>query len=359
MKTKIINQFQICTLVFFMIRSTSLGIVMSSYLTFGKVDGYLSPIIGTVIGFIPLFIFLKYLNYKKNLNINEKNIFLFGNKIGFIINMILLSIVFLICIVLMLELTNFISSNYLDQTSKYIILGFFCIPLIYIVNKELKYILRTSNLLFYISIFLIFICFLGLFFQVDMTNILPILEHGLNGPLKGGLIHTSLCIMPLYILLIIPKKNYETKNTNKMIVYFYLIANITKIVLTFLLITIFGIDLASLYDFPEFQLLRRIMIGGFFERIDSILAIIWIIDCFIMLAICFYYIKETCTFIYKKNNHIFISSLIIIASFLSLTIFYNTIQSYDFIIYKLPFIIGIPLFIIYFIIFIKIKHKKT
>ena len=61
-KVNEISCFEYGILIYFIIRSMSLGISINSYIHIGGVDGYLSPIIGMIIGIIPLYIFLKIFN---------------------------------------------------------------------------------------------------------------------------------------------------------------------------------------------------------------------------------------------------------------------------------------------------------
>ena len=44
----------------------------------------------------------------------------------------------------------------------------------------------------------------------------------------------------------------------------------------FLVMSVFGVELATLYQYPEFQILRRVSLGGFIERVESTLSIQWI-----------------------------------------------------------------------------------
>lgn len=357
-----ITCFEYGILIYFLIRSMSLGISMNSYIHIGGVDGYLSPIIGMVIGFIPLYIFLKLLNYRPDLNIFEKFDSLFGKKIGKIINIIVVgTIIFLTCIIFW-NLLNFISSQYLFRTSTLYVAIIFGICFIYTCTKSLNTLVRTSNILFYISIIIFLICALGLIGSSKLTNLLPFLEHGIKNPLLSGLAHVAYSILPLNILLFIPKKDVKNnKNLTKTIIFFYIFTNIGKFIVIFYVLSTFGIDLASMYEFPDFVLLRRIATTGFFQRFESILATQWIFDLFMMLSVCFHFIKYSFKHITNcKYDNLFISILIIVICFISSNyLFQNNTIGDNFILYKLPFIMMVILFILPLLVFIRTKNKKT
>lgn len=357
-----ISCFEYGILIYFIIRSMSLGISMNSYIHIGGVDGYLSPLIGMLIGFIPIYIFLKLLNYRPDLNIFEKFDYLFGKKIGKIINIIVVgTIVFLTCIIFW-NLLNFIGSQYLFRTSTLYVALIFGICFIYTCTKSLNTLVRTSNILFYLSIIIFSICALGLIGESKLTNLLPFLEHGIKNPLLSGLTHVAYSILPIYLLLFIPKNDVNNnKNLTKTIIFFYIFTNIGKFIVIFYVISVFGIDLANIYEFPDFVLLRRIATTGFFQRFESILATQWIFDLFMMLSICFHFIKYSFKHITNfKYDNLFISILILIICFISSNYLFKSNTSGDnFILYKLPFIMLVILFILPLIVFIRSKIKKT
>ena len=355
-----INALQFGIAVYFIMRSMSLGIAVDSYIRIGGVDGYLSPIIGTIIGFIPLMLFIKIMNYKPELTLFEKIDYLFGKNIGKIINIIITGAIYFLLTIVFWNLLNFISSQYLYRTDTLVISIVFGIALGYISIKSLNVIFRVSNMLFYISIITFIICILGLIGEPKLSNLLPFLEYGISKPFIGGLSHVAYSVLPLFILLMIPRNNIENNNKlTKYIIMFYLLASATKIFVTFIIISTFGIDLASLYEFPDFIVLRRISTTGFFQRFESILATQWIFDAFVMLSFSFAFIKNAYIHIIrKKHKDLFIIITVLITCIIcSNYMFSNNTVGDNFILYKLPFILTFLFFIIPLIIFLKIKKN--
>lgn len=356
-----ISSFEYGILVYFVIRSMSLGISINSYLYHAGVDGYMCPIIGFIIGFIPIYLIIKILNYKPELNINEKIKYLFGKKIGTFINIILGLFFIFFTTIIIWNLINFIGSQYLYKTSTTYIAIFLCICFLYISCKNIQVIARETNILFYVSVILFAICSISLGTQAKMDNLMPFLEFGFKGPIIGGIMHMIYSILPLFILLSIPKSSVKNPNNlNKNIIIFYIIGNLAKFVVIFLLISVFGIDLATLYEYPDYVLLRRISTGGFFQRFESLLAVQWFFDIYILITLLFYYIKNCYKSIFNvKNENLIVIFLLPIICLTNSMIFKNNTAGSLFILDKFPIIISIFLITIPIIIFITMKIKKN
>jgi len=267
-------------------------------------NGYLIPIINFILGFIPLFIFIKLLNYKPELNIYEKIDHIF-NKIGFIINVLIGILIYILIISTYKELLDFIKINYLFNTNILLISIIISISLLYTCSKSLNVLFRLATLLFYIVFILFIVSILGLTNQIHINNLKN----------TSNINYVFYPMLSLFLLLMIPKK--EILNNNKLtkhIIFFYIVGNVIKILIILFTILVLGIELASFYNFPEFMVLNKISTTGFFQRSDGIIGIKWIYIIFITLCIYFNYIKNLYKHIINKHTDLFIIILIIITS---------------------------------------------
>lgn len=358
---------EIATLIYFCIRSAIIGIGMNAYLYYGKVDAYLSIIIGAIIGIIPLLLILKVSNINKSKNIHGIIEEVLGTKVGKGISWILFGFVSFYCIVLFYDLINFIASEYLYKTPSYLIGIMLLIPIIYLLSKDLNVLGRTSVILFGLSIILYLFSLIGLIPRIDTENLLPFLENGISGPLKGAFMHIAFAILPLFIFTIIPKDSVvPSKNLDKKIVIAHFVYTVLIFIVLISIIGVLGIDLALLYQYPDYHLLRRIQVGGFIQRTESILAIQWVLCLFMMISICMYYLLTTADFLIPKNDkfkkiEVFLFPIVILiltrTLFQNNTIFVNfTMKQFPIIIYI--FLFGIPLFI-YIVYKLKNLKRKT
>lgn len=315
MKNKI-STLQIFSLCWQLMLSVNIGI--STYISIFSVkqDSWITIIISVIIGVIPIILYLYLMNYRPEMNFTELNEFLFGKIGGKIINTII-TVLIAFCIMLYFNnLNNFITSQYLHKTPTLFGIIIFSIPVIYLLNQGLATIGRTSFILFIFGILLLALTLLGLSGQVDLTNFMPVLEHD-----AGSLFKTSLLIVPYtsfsYILLLsIPKNNIVDSNKlNRRVVVAYFASFLVVLMALFFVVGVLGIELAQLYQYPEFHVLKRISIGGFIERVESTLSLRWIFYIFTTLVFGLYFIMQyiKTTFKIQKEKKLNLISSIVAA----------------------------------------------
>ncbi len=358
---KKLSTLQYCSLEYFLILSNNVG--LTTYILFNnaKQDSLISIILGTILGLIPLSIYLKIINAKPELNIFEKIEDTF--KTGKIINLILtLGIAFLIAINYN-NLINFISSQYLSKTPQIIISLSFLPAIIYILNKGTTVIGRTIFILLIISLLLLLLTILGLIWQIKIENIFPILENGIKNPLICSLIYVTFNTTPLFLLTVIPKNDIlDKEKLNKRIIITYFLGNLVVLIIFFLTLSVLGANLANLYQYPEYDVLKKISLIGFIERTESIISLRWTFYVFTVtiLGILFItkYIKHTLKIKNEKTNKkitLIISTIIVLWGKF---IFQENIKFNKFTYKKLPIISTILLILIPILISKNVKNKS-
>lgn len=368
MRDKLIGKLrclQVAIVVFFIINGGIFGSGLNMLIKTSEEDVWLATILGIIIGFIPFYMFISLSTSHPDKNIFEIIESIFGKIFGKVI--VTIMTVFAISFVLFSywHLTNLISSQYLYKTPQLFIYILFAVPIIYILSKGIKVALRSTTIIFFITIFLYIITFVSLVPQVKIINLFPILKDGIVPVFKSAFGYIAYSVVPTIFLGAIPVHYYEDKeNYKKYMVMAYVISSITVFVIPFLIITIFGIDLAQLYQYPEFQILRRVSIGGFIERIESTLSLQWIFELFVLIVIGMYFIKQGIYHIFHvKNNYLKLglNGLFLIASVLgSLNFFKNNTMANQFSIKQYPFVcygFVIFFFIIYIVAMLKKKRK--
>lgn len=122
---------------------------------------------------------------------------------------------------------------------------------------------------------------------------------------------------------------------------------------------VFGIELSILYQYPIFNILKRITFIEIFARVESLLAIEWIFYIFLSIVMCYYYLRKTIENTFNIKNKFFYIILVFILLYISPRIFYNTTIAIDFVQNIYPIINGLFLFVIPVIIAITIKFKSN
>lgn len=317
------------------------------------VNSWLSVLLSYFISIIPLLLYLYISKYEKTLPLNEKIKKLFTHT-HYILNTILNLIIITIGITIIYNVSNFITSQLLYRTPQLIISILLIALSTYNVLKGINTITRVSLIMTSFNIILFLISFFTLIKHVNLDNFLPFLKNDTTHLFTNALKLTSINTLPLILLLKIPKSNINNPNNyNKSIIISFIISS-TISFLTFITVYgVLGIHLVNIFEYPEYIVLKKIVLFGFLERIENIICNQWLIGNYIYLTLIIYYLS-TSSCISKKINNKFLSPLfgaiILLLStnlFKSNTIFNYYIKNY------LPYITSL-LLIFYIIIPIKI-----
>ncbi len=337
---KKIDSFEYGTLIWFLIRACFIVSSASLIISISDEESWFSIIIGTLIGIIPFLIY-EYLKKKfPNQNIIEINQKLFG-KFGYILNFVMCLTLLVFIIITFWMLTNFINTQFLYKTPFLVVALALILPIAYINFKGIKVIGKVSLLSFYISFVFIILILSGIISGIYIDNIKPFFIHTPNEILYSALIFISFNVLPIFLLTIIPK-NQITNYSSKKNFLFYIFACLSLLNVIFMTITIFGIGLSSIYEYPCFEILKRVSILDIIDRVESILTIEWILALFIIISMILYFLKESFKTTFKnikkidKKGNYFVIVVSLITLIVSSIIFLTNGMELEF--FKGPFI---------------------
>lgn len=360
---KMLSSLEVGTFLFYIMRCFFIGITINNVIYIANQDSYLSIIIGFILGFIPLFLFYYLSKYNDTLNIVQLIEKLLGKTWGKLINIILSIFVLFLSIIIYWNFTTFITSQYLTNTPPLAVGIVFLVPTIYLLSKGLLVIAKSSVIMFYICIILSILPLIGLFFQVNLNHFLPFLNHGFPPILKGTFFYLSNNILPIFLLLIIPRNMiHDQKKLPKKLLLFYIVTTILLFLLFFLTLGIFDVNLSKMFHYPEFHLLKRVSLFGFIQRIEGTLSIQWILDLFMSNILTLYYFLESTKITFRLKRQKTYQIMIILASiFVTLasnSIFNNNTIGTTFLMYQFPFLIYCFFFILPFFLVLIAHYKK-
>ena len=354
---------QLCGILFQVMLAPIIGILSYISINSTKQDAWLTIIIAGILGLIPFLLYIYISNYNENMNIFEINECLFGDKFGKIINFIITISIIIYIIIYFYNMCNFITINYLNKTPNIFICLIFLIPLLYLMTQNLQVISRCLFIIFIFAIILHFFSFIGLINQINIENLKPVLITDFN-----NIFVTSLKILPFSVLcnislLSIRKTDIiNSKNLNKKLLITYILSFTIILLVILFIISVLGIELCNLYQFPEFNVLKRISLSRFIERAESTLSIHWILYIFSAIIFYFYFIKQYIKYNYKiykvRKLNIIILIVIIITIILSNFVFKNITTANYIISNIIPVLLYIFNFAFIVLIAIKVKIKN-
>ena len=160
-------------------------------------------------------------------------------------------------------------------------------------------------------------------------------------------------------MTVIPKNLVESPDKiKKWIKFFYIFSSINFILLFTFIIGVFGIDLAKLYYYPEFILLKKINYFDFIQHIENILSSQWLYSSFIGDVIVLNFLKYYLKHINKDSNYI-LYLITLICLILAIFIFKNSTIGYNFVKKYFVYILTIPLLILILTSNLIYKLKKS
>lgn len=328
----------------------------------GNTSSLLILIIGYTISIIPFFIIIKISNKLTNQNIFQYNIEKF-KIIGYIINTIYTILFLYLAFMLAWTTINFTINQLLIRNSYYIIAFIYSCILAFAVCKGKEIICRTSLVLYFILTLSFIIGFSLLIPEIDLENILPIISVSKNKIMTLALTIPSYFILPLTAILCIKRNDITDKHKlTKSLIIAYITGALIVFTFYFFIISTYGIDLASIFIYPEYVLFKKINLFNFIQRVENIMATSFFISSFSGICFILYfiklYIKDTLKIKNKNTLNITTFILTIAIAFTSIYLFTN--YKIQILILKFPYIFGLifPVLIINFIL-IKIKRDKN
>ena len=319
---KKISLLEYNTFIWFTLRSCFTELTFTSLIYHIKQDSWISIVIGTIIGIIPFLIYeiLKQKYPNENLiTLNKKA----WKKNGNIINIIILIGCQIAISCLFWIMIHFTNALFLSKTSPWIISLALIVPIGYASTKNIHIIGKISLILFYINIIFNIIIMTGLSGNIDLNGIKPIIENKITKIFSCSFIFIGFNIAKLFFLTII-SKNEIKKYSPKLNLLTYIISCINLLSIIVTTICVFGIDLTALYEYPAFQILKRVNLLGVLNRIENALSLEAIFSDFIQIIIIMYYSKKIISQTFntnKKTNKYIIILICLITIITSNTLF--------------------------------------
>ncbi len=270
------------SLAYFLTRPIFLGNIFSLVIGYTGSDALICFILGNILGVFFIYLLNRFSSDSK-----------FYKYIK-----IILYILFIIISTYTIEV--FINDFFLLETPKWIIIATSIILCLYASFKDYKVIKYTSIILCILSLFTLGITFLSLFSYIKLDSLTPFFTSKISSIFKGTIIYASLSTIP-HILL------SEDKIPLKEHIKYYLFSSIILSIVGFLILTVLTPNVAKIYRFPEYILLKRIRLFNFIENFENILSTIWYLDYFIFLTLTFKNLRKE-----LNNNKILFYTIIIL-----------------------------------------------
>ncbi|OIU71685.1 GerAB/ArcD/ProY family transporter [Rossellomorea aquimaris] len=251
-------------------------------------DGWISGFLGLGSGILIVLLYIHMAKVFSCRTLYEANERIFTTYAGKFVNALYFLYFFFLSAQVLSNMGDFITQSIMIETPKEYIHLLFLVPVIYGVKQGIEVMSRFAETLYptFIILFIIFI--LLLIPDIELKQLEPVMSAGVKPIIQSSLSFLSLPFLEfLVFLIIIPCVNTKV-DIKKVMIKGSLMGGVSLIILTFLVISVIGHEVASMYSYPTFILAKQINIADFLQRVEVLIAAIWIISLFVKLLICYY-----------------------------------------------------------------------
>ena len=314
----------------------------------------------SIIAILVAIIIFKLLNKFPGLDIIDISSFLGGKWLKIIIGILFFSYFAFTSAILLNQFSKILQILYFPTTKILFIGLLFIISICIVCNFNFNSVIRTNLLILPIVIISVLFLFLANIEHFSIDKMYPILGHGIDSTFITGF-GNLFAFGGLALLYFLPPNLKDHKQLKKITLIsivlsaLYLLINVST---TLLMFESF-VEVDELM--PLYSAVRYIEFGTFFQRLDSIFLLIWLISFACYLAIA----TNICIDIFKKltnikNNKILVTPFALLL--LAISLIPNNISVSNFLgstIYKYNFFIIVIFISIFILILANLKNKKV
>lgn len=198
---------------------------------------------------------------------------------------------------------DFITTVFIAETPIEIIHMTFLVAVIYGLRKGINTMGAAAEILLPIILLLLTVLLAALTPNLQTSLLLPILDQGFKPVLHGAITMWGLSFSSqIVILFLLP---HLPKGAPSWPVFFYstILCAIPTIIVTAFSIMIFSATGTGWLTFPGYNMASVINIGEFFERVESMVAFIWIVASFYEVSIHSYVVGEGFAQIFSISSY--------------------------------------------------------
>ncbi|WP_446936440.1 GerAB/ArcD/ProY family transporter [Lysinibacillus fusiformis] len=304
MEKQLISSRQFTILVIFFTVGTGILIIPASLALEVKQDAWIVATIGTILSLLLIKLYITLSNKMINLSLTEVTEKFLGSFIGKIISLAFVLLTLLSSGELLYFIGNFLQTEVMPETPPVVFSILFSFIILFAAYQGIEVFARTLEILFpiFLFVFIIFLFFVSP--QIDIKNVQPVFEVSIP-PLIYSVLHfMGLFSFPLIVLLMIFPSAINNLESGKKGFYIGIIVGgfiITAFIA--LSILVLGVTNTTLRTFPSYTLAQRVSVGNFLQRVEIIMAFIWMVTIFVRSFMYFYASLIGLSHILKLKEH--------------------------------------------------------
>lgn len=283
-----INGRQFALLAAYIAIGDSMLVLPSVPIFEAKQNGWMSALIGIAAGLLIVQLLSVVGKLYPRLTLAEYQEKLFGKWLGKAVTLCFLIYLFISAAAHVREIGDFMTTQMMPETPIHAIHIMYVGIMVIGVRLGLEAIARLGEFFFpwFILFFSLFIMFL--LPEINVNHLLPLWEGGVKSILRGSITMTAYPFMELVVLLMLFPYVNKAEVIRANFMKGALFGGVVLLIIVFLAILVLGPEFAGRNFYPSYALAKKIDIGRFLQRIEVILAFMWLLTSFVKSAVFFY-----------------------------------------------------------------------
>lgn len=360
-KQGVISIRQFTILVLYFVVGSSILFTPSVLAAESKQDAWLAGLVALGAGLLVVWVYNALAKRFQDRTFLEFCEHTLGKWPGRILCLLLVLHFFLLSSLVLRDMGDFISSEFLPNTPIEAVLLIYLPVVLYGVRLGIESIAQTAELLFPLFLVLFVILLVLISPHGEFDNMLPILENGMKPIARSAWVFWGFPFLELVCFLMYVPTVQNKKKLPQAFTLGTLGGGLCLTLITFLCVLVLGPTLTVRSSFSSYTLAKKINIGDFLTRIEEIMTLIWLLSLYFKLVLNFYATASGLSQLLKiKDERVLLVPLALLAYFVCVieipnsTYFYAfTTKTYTF--YVLPYGLLFPLLLL---LVSHVRHKQ-
>lgn len=331
--------------------------IMGSFMVLGsgfgvKQDVWIAIIIGFVMSLPMLIIYSKILLLFPGKDLFDILIEVFGNIVGKIISMLFVWYAFHLGSLVIRNFSEFVNVVSFPETPQFILIAFLGLLCIWVSKAGIEVLGRWAAFVFPILMFILITTIIFSMPNAHFINLKPVLYNGVKPVLTSAFSIFTFPFAETVVFIMIFNTLKQNKKTSRVFFLGALIGCGIMILISVRNILVLGPQVASDYYFPSYIAVRTINIGDFLQRIEVVVAIVFVTGGFLKISVCLCAATRGAAKILNiKNYRHIVAPIGLLMMDLAIIIYENTMEMFDWAAkiyqyYAIPFQIILPIAIL-------------
>jgi spore germination protein KB len=248
---------------------------------------------------------------------------LMGNFLGKIVSILMIWFAFHDGSLVLRNLSEFTEILVFDNTPVGVPMIFFSILLIWCLKSGIEVFGRWSEFFIWVVIITFLTISLLAIPQMDISRLKPVLSNGIAPILEGAFGSFSFPFGETVVFMMVFSNIAKVKNYNKIFIISLLIGGGIIILAVLRNILILGSEPLSRVYFPSSKAISVIQLGELLERLEMLVAVIFLVCAFVKVCICIFAVCNGISKVFGLNDYKFIATPVVLL-----------MLSFSFIVYK-------------------------